>query len=329
MYSQVKEYYGKVLKNSSDLKTDACCTTMALPIHVKKALANVHEEVISRYYGCGLVVPQVLEGAHILDLGSGAGRDCYTLSQLVGESGFVLGIDMTDEQLEVAFKYSDHHREKFGYAKSNVDFRKGYLEHLDELALPDGSFDIIVSNCVINLSPDKSAVLRNVFRLLKPGGEMYFSDVYADRHVPKKLSDDQELLGECLGGALYWNDFLTKAKAAGFTDPRLFENRALEIRNKSIQEKVGLINFYSATYRLFKISGLEPSCEDYGQAVIYQGTVKHHPNRFTLDKNHVFDKGKVCSVCGNTYKKHCTIYLVLRDLPKNEAIVGSYRGWNS
>tara|TARA_Y100000031_G_C8168917_1_gene360770 strand:+ start:563 stop:880 length:318 start_codon:yes stop_codon:yes gene_type:complete len=88
----------------------------------------------------------------------------------------------------VALKYLDHHREKFGYAKSNVDFRKGYLEHLDELDLPDGSVDIIVSNCVINLSPDIRAVLKNAFRLLKPGGKMYFSDVYADRQVPRKLT---------------------------------------------------------------------------------------------------------------------------------------------
>ena len=87
-------------------------------------------------------------------------------------------------------------------------FLKGYLEHLDELDLADASFDVIVSNCVINLSPDKRAVLAQAHRLLKPGGELYFSDVYADRRVPVELSNDPVLYGECLAGALYWNDFL-------------------------------------------------------------------------------------------------------------------------
>ena len=97
--------------------------------------------------------------------------------------------------------------QRFGYTRKNTEFRLGYIERLDELDLPDNSFDIIVSNCVINLSPDKEAVLREAWRLLKPGGELYFSDVYADRRVPRSLRDDPELYGECLSGALYWNDF--------------------------------------------------------------------------------------------------------------------------
>jgi len=221
---------------------------------------------------------------------------------VVGEQGEVVGIDMTAEQLKVAESHIDYHRQKFSYNKSNVSFQMGYIERLDELDLPPNSFDLIVSNCVINLSPDKEAVLQQAYRLLKPGGELYFSDVYADRRIPQEFIEDPELFGECLSGALYWKDFERLSCKAGFIDPRLVDDKPITIANEAIIGKIGHISFYSATYRLFKLPELESACEDYGQAVIYRGGIPHHEQVFNLDKHHRIQRGKVFPVCGNTYR---------------------------
>lgn len=300
MHELVQDYYGKQLQSSADLKTTACCDASAMPGWLKPLLSRIHPEVLSRYYGCGLVCPQQLAGCRVLDLGCGSGRDVYVLAQLVGPQGEAVGVDMTAEQLAVARKHQAYHAQVFGF--DNVRFLQGYIERLDELDLEPESFDVIVSNCVVNLSPDKAAVLRGVQRLLKPGGEFYFSDVYADRRVPESVRNDPVLYGECLGGALYWNDFLRLAHAVGFADPRLVEDRRLAITDPNLAERVGNLRFYSATYRLFKLDGLESACEDYGQAVIYRGTIPWHAHRFVLDKHHDIPTGKVFSVCGNTWR---------------------------
>lgn len=161
---------------------------------------------------------------------------------------------------------------------------------------------MIISNCVINLSPDKAAVLEGCYKLLKPGGELYFSDVYASRRVPQLLRDDATLWGECISGALYWNDFHNLAKQAGFLDPRLVDDSKITIENEALEAKCAPIKFFSATYRLFKIAELESHCEDYGQAVIYKGTIERCPVSFVLDSHHEIETGKVFPVCGNTWR---------------------------
>jgi SAM-dependent methyltransferase len=302
MRAEVQRYYGEVLQSSADLKTDACCTEAAPPDYLKRVLAQIHDEVMTRYYGCGLVLPEALEGTRILDLGCGAGRDVYALSQLVGEHGQVVGVDMTAAQLEVAKRHRDYHAREFGYARPNVEFIEGDIEHLEATGLADDSFDIIVSNCVINLAGDKRAVLDQAWRLLRPGGELYFADVYADRRIPAELQSDPVLYGECLSGALYWNDFLQLAGAAGFGDPRLVTDRPISVDDTRLAARVGNIRFFSATYRLFKLAGLEASCEDYGQAVRYRGGIAHAPDAFELDQHHRFERGKLVPVCGNTWR---------------------------
>ena len=297
-----QRYYGEVLGQSADLRTDACCTAEAPPPATLAALANVHDEVRARYYGCGLVGPQAIAGAKILDLGSGSGQDAYLLAQLVGEYGSVTGVDATRAQLAVATQHLEWHRERFGYAAGNVGFIEGDIEQLGALGLPAAAFDVIVSNCVINLVADKASVFAAAQRLLKPGGELYFSDIYADRRVPVALLEDPVLHGECLAGALYWGDFDRLAKAAGFADPRLVSHRPLGINDPAIAVMLDGIAFHSATYRLFKLDGLEPQCEDYGQAVRYRGTVAGSERVFLLDGHHAIERGRLFPVCGNTWK---------------------------
>jgi SAM-dependent methyltransferase len=298
----VKDYYGKTLQSSADLATDACCTFDETPDYLRAVFRDIHPDVTARYYGCGLVAPLALEGCRVLDLGCGAGRDLYALSRLVGEHGAVVGVDFTPEQLATARGTRDWHAERYGYAKSNVEIVEGDIERLGDLGLDPASFDVIVSNCVINLCADKPAVFAAAHSLLRPGGEFYFSDVYADRRLADDLRNDPAAHGECLGGALYWNDFQTIAKNAGFIDPRLVTDRALSINNGDLREKLAPAKFHSATYRLFRIDEFEPACEDYGQAVIYRGGVAHAETVFTLDNHHTIEKGRIFPVCGNTWR---------------------------
>mmetsp|Transcript_20198 Transcript_20198/g.28771 ORF Transcript_20198/g.28771 Transcript_20198/m.28771 type:complete len:269 (+) Transcript_20198:58-864(+) len=234
-HEDVSEYYGTTLTQSEDLKTNACTTAAAPPPYIRELLRTIHPDVIAKYYGCGLTIPDLLEGATVLDLGCGSGRDVYLAAQLVGPKGSVIGVDMTVEQLKVARDTQSWHAEKFGYA--NTEFLLGDIEKLEELNIAPNSVDVIISNCVINLCLNKEAVLAGCYRILKPGGELYFSDVYSTARVPKSLARDKVLWGECISGALYWNDFHNLSKKSGFLDPRLVEDSLITIQNKAMETK--------------------------------------------------------------------------------------------
>ncbi len=310
---QVKNYYGQELKNSSDLKTSACESSADAPEHIKSILASLPDEVLAKYYGCGSPLPEVLTGARVLDLGCGSGRDVFTIAAMVGSSGHVVGIDMTEEQLEVPLRHQAAVAKKLGY--NNTTFVKGYIEDLAGAGLEDNSFDLVVSNCVVNLSPDKARVLSEIYRVLKPGGELYFADVYSDRRLAQPLLEDPMLWGECLSGALYEEDFRRLMQKVGFQDHRLCSRSLIDIADEAIAAKLAPANFYSLTVRAFKLDCLEDRCEDYGQIAIYKGSIPRHPGYFMLDDHHVFEKGKPMLVCQNTaamlsqtrYAPHFTI----------------------
>lgn len=296
---EVRRYYGEVLASTRDLKTGACCAPDAMPENLRALLGEIHPEVRDRFYGCGAPLPPALEGATVLDLGCGSGRDCYILSRLVGARGRVIGVDMTEAQLAVAEAHRGWHAERFGYERSNVEFREGYMEDLASLGLADDSVDLVVSNCVFNLSPDKPRLFAEIFRVLKPGGELFFSDVFADRRVPESLRADPVLLGECLAGALYLEDFRRLLADLGCVDVRQVSNRPVPLLDAEIEAKVGMVGFTSRTFRAFELD-LEDRCEDYGQVAVYLGTIGGHPHAFELDDHHRLETGRPIRVCGNT-----------------------------
>ena len=298
-FDDVKDYYGQVLKSKEDLKTSACCPADAPPAYLRPYIKNIHETVLTKSYGCGTPVPEGIEGCTVLDLGCGAGRDAFIHSQIVGENGKVIGIDMTDEQLSVANQHIGWHMNQFGYKTPNVDFRKGYIEDLKAAGIEDNSIDVVISNCVINLSPDKDKVFAEIARVLKPGGELYFSDVFCNRRIAKELQTDNMLLGECLGGAMYTEDFRRMMTKIGIADTRVVSKTPLELHDPEVVAKIGMIDFYSITVRAFKVD-LEDTCEDYGHVAYYKGTIDQHPHSFTLDDHHVFKTGMPFPVCGNT-----------------------------
>ena len=301
MHEEVQAYYGQHLSASDDLKTDAtCCTTSAPPRYVAEVMPLIADEVVERFYGCGSPIPPALEGATVLDLGCGTGRDVYVLSKLVGKTGRVIGVDMTQSQLDLAKKYQDEQRERFGYEESNVEFRLGYIEDLAACGIEDESIDLVVSNCVVNLSPFKDLVLSEVYRVLKPGGELYFSDVYSDRRMSDELRHDPVLVGECLGGALYEKDFRELMAQVGWPTFVHTVVDDMHVGALDLQTKLGFMSFTSCTVRAIKTGGLEEGEEDYGQVATYLGGMPEMPRYFDYSADIRFKKGKPVAVSGNT-----------------------------
>jgi ubiquinone/menaquinone biosynthesis C-methylase UbiE len=161
-------------------------------------------------FGCGnpTAISALRPGETVLDLGSGGGIDCFLAAKMVGEAGKVYGVDMTPEMIALARKNA----EKVG--ATNVEFRLGEIE---QLPLPDATVDVIISNCVINLSPDKDRVFREAFRVLRPGGRLQVSDIVWTKPVPDEIKNDMEAWAGCIAGALVESEYLGKIEAAGFT----------------------------------------------------------------------------------------------------------------
>ena len=299
IHDQVSEYYGRILKGSGDLKTNACCTSSAPPKYVRDILPMIKQEILSRFYGCGSPISMGLEGCTVLDLGCGTGRDVFILSKLAGENGLVHGVDMTPEQIEVAMKYQKEQAEVFGFSKVNTCFHRGFIEDLKSLGIEDNSIDVVTSNCVINLSPFKELIFSEIYRVLKEGGELCFSDVFADRRLPEEVKNDPVMHGECMGGAMYFEDFRRLMEKCGFTTYYIVDKTPIQPNDFEIARMVGDIKFFSCTVRAFKCEGLEDREENYGHSATYLGTMAENKRYFDFDENYRFVKGKPLGVSGN------------------------------
>lgn len=204
---------------------DGCCTNTNDPItgdlYSETEASEIPESAILASLGCGnpTALAQLNEGETVLDLGSGGGIDVLLSARRVGPTGFAYGLDMTDEMLELA------ERNRIEAGAENVQFLKG---HIEKIPLPDESVDVIISNCVINLSADKDAVLREAFRVLKPGGRFAVSDVVVDGDLPDPVRKDMELYVGCVAGALERSEYIEKLRAAGFVEASIEATRRYE-----------------------------------------------------------------------------------------------------
>src|SRR5438045_1724598 len=291
-----------------------CCPADYNPEYLK----HIPQEVIERDYGCGDPTKHLRAGENVLDLGSGAGKVCFVAAQVVGPSGKVIGIDMTDEMLAVARRNAPIVAERLGYA--NVDFRKGRIQDLaldverldselkrspitdaasflaaDELAdelrckhplITSDSVDVVVSNCVLNLVEPKSKrqLFQEIFRVLKKGGRAVISDIVSDEEVPESMQAEPALWRGCISGALTEEGFVAAFEQAGFYGTQILKRGAEPWRT------VQGIEFRSVTIEAFK--GKQGDCFERNQAVIYRGPFKE----VLYDDNQCMERGRLYAV---------------------------------
>jgi arsenite methyltransferase len=314
--SAVRERYAA---RANSVDTKLCC-----PVNYEgEYLKAIPQEVIERDYGCGDPSRYLREGETVLDLGSGSGKICFIAAQIVGSKGKVIGVDMTDEMLEVARRNAPIVAQRLGYA--NTEFRKGRIQDLaldlelldrqlkrspitdaasflaaDELAdelrvkhplVANDSIDVVVSNCVLNLVEPKSKrqLFEEIFRVLKKGGRAVISDIVSDEEVPEEMQSDPELWSGCISGALTEEGFLGAFESAGFYGIQILR------RNAQPWRTVQGIEFRPVTIEAFK--GKQGDCFERNQAVIYRGPFKEVLD----DDNHRMERGRRYAVCDKTY----------------------------
>lgn len=277
---RVRKYYGHA---AEEPQKELCCPTSYPKDHV----GHIPQDVIDRFYGCGspVALTELKEGETHLDLGSGAGIDCFIASKFVGRTGKSIGVDMTDEMLKVAHECRPVVAKNLGW--SNVDFRKGFLE---TLPVDNATVDCVTSNCVINLSPDKSKVFAEMWRVLRDHGRIVVSDIVSEVEIPAHLRGNERLWGECLTGALTEDAFLAGLEKAGFY--------GVQTLKKTYWKNVEQYAFYSVTVRGYKYEK-KAGCVFVGQTAIYQGPAK----AIVDEEGHWFPRGVAVEVCTDTAAK--------------------------
>lgn len=300
----VREFYGHA---AEEPQAELCC-----PVQPDaEDLAHIPKEVVERFYGCGSPVSAAVlsPGETMVDLGSGAGIDCFIAAKKVGAGGHVYGVDMTDAMLGVTNECRPKVASALGW--DAVEFRKGLLE---SIPLDDGTADVVTSNCVINLSPDKPRVFREIWRVLKDHGRAVVADIVADREVPPKLRADGKLWGECISGALTEDAFLAHLERAGFY--------GVSILKKTFWREVEGCRFFSVTARGYKFEK-KAGCTYVGQYAIYLGPLKAAVD----EEGHLFPRGTPVEVCTDTAAKlsHAPYAgsFAIVDGPNSRAQIGS------
>ncbi len=250
-HGSVKEFYGQAALRAND--------DIVNPLAPEQKEADfIPDDAKEKSYGCGSPVTdaELQPGETLVDLGSGSGVECFMAAATVGREGKVYGIDMTAEMLNLAQESKREVVERLGY--DNVSFHKGFLE---EIPLNDGLADAVISNCVINLSPDKRKTYQEIFRLLKPGGRLIVSDIVTDSTIPPAIKNNIKYRGECLGGAMQQEELVAMMEAAGLVGIRFIKRFPYRL--------VEGLQFYSLTYLAMR--PLEKVGQSEMKEVIYRG----------------------------------------------------------
>jgi arsenite methyltransferase len=234
---RVSERYARAAMTGEQM----CCPT---GYDFEELRSFIPEEVLRVSYGCGTPVglATVRAGETVLDIGSGGGIDCFDAARRVGSTGRVIGIDMTDAMLDIARRNTPIVTKNLGYSNPNIDFHRGTA---DDIPVPDDSVDLIISNCVINLAPEKDRVFREMFRVLRPDGRFTVSDIVADQTVPQYLVHDREKWGNCLSGALQVAEYMQGMRTAGFL--------GIHCEKSQVWQSIDGIHFLSLTLTGYKL----------------------------------------------------------------------------